>query len=178
MNRPPPIYKLLPNTTLFRSDLGEPIRAADLDKLVLDLVAAGMGAGVGAPDGVLMRTYTAHVSWAARPEHLRAAVESALGRLAEAGLATMHAGDAPASTALGEAAAAFGIEVSTAVFFARWLRERGAPDAGFGDVTPFEVLALCAFSADGAMFHLPLTAAEKRDHHFRSEERRVGEECR
>ena len=150
-------------------DLGEPIRAADLDKLVLDLVAAGMGAGVGAPDGVLMRTYTAHVSWAARPEHLRAAVESALGRLAEAGLATMHAGDAPASTALGEAAAAFGIEVSTAVFFARWLRERGAPDAGFGDVTPFEVLALCAFSADGAMFPLPLTAAEKRDHHFARE---------
>lgn len=150
-------------------DLGEPIRAADLDKLVLDLVAAGAGDGIGAPDGVLMRTYTAHVSWAARPEQLRAAVESALGRLAAAGLATLRTGEPPASTALGEAAAAFGVETATATIFARWISARVADDAAFGPITPFEVLALCAFSADGALFPLPLTAAEKRDHHFARE---------
>ena len=96
-------------------------------------------------------------------------IEEALARLVQAGLLSMQADDNPAPTALGEAAAAFGIEPATAQFFAQWITERLSESDAFPPPFPFEILALCAFSRDGEIFPMPLTGPEKREHHYAHE---------
>ena len=149
--------------------LEEPIRAADMEKLVLDLLACGMAGTRDDLVKILMRTYTAHVSWPAQAQQPARMIEDALGRLAQSGLVSVQGNDAPAPTALGEAAAAFGIEPVTAQFFAQWISVRLSEQDAFPPPSPFEILALCAFSRDGEMFPMPLTGPEKREHHYAHE---------
>ncbi len=149
--------------------LDEPIRAADMDKLVLDLLACGMAATHDDLVEILMRTYTAHVAWPAQAPEPARMIEAALARLSKAGLVHMQADNNPAPSALGEAAAAFGIEPATAQFFAQWIAARLTEHDAFPAPSAFEILVLCAFSRDGEMFPMPLTGPEKREHHYAHE---------
>ncbi len=155
--------------------LDPPIRPNDLDRQALDAIASRRAGDRDSLRELMLRTYTGTILWAAAPEQLNLQMDRALAHLAEAGLTARGDDGRIEATGLGEAAAAFGIQVATARDFATWCNARRAAEeepgwqGHFPPVSAFEVLAMCAFSRDGELFPLPLTSQEKDTRHYARE---------
>lgn len=134
--------------------LDAPIAEAHIDMLVLDLVHSKLGRDLEQVVEMLSATYSGMTRWSGEMHRLRMLVERAIERLMEAEL-ILKRRQKLESTGLGQAACSYGIQVSTAELFTRYVRE-----ANNRPPTDFELLALCAFSDDGALFPFPVWPGE------------------
>lgn len=135
-------------------ELDAPIRRQAFAQAVLDLVHTAKAKTPDELCDALLGTYTGMCDWAAAVPALRSSVESALDQLADMRLVRRGKGSY-LPTRLGRAAAAYGIEMETAALFAAFAA--ACPEA---DAVPFAILAVCAFSPDGAAFPLNATRGE------------------
>jgi helicase len=134
-----------------------PISPAQVPKVVLDLINSRIVSTAADVSKLLTRSYSGMIAWNSSPHRIAVAVDEALACLTDAELITWR-GASIQPTGLGQAACAFGIEMSTASFFAEFARE-----ASEAPPCDFELLSVCTFSADGLLFPMAVTRSELND---------------
>ena len=133
---------------------------AALDRVLLDLISTGRGKTVDALERALMETYAGVTYWAAKPAELSKIMDACLQRLKDAHLIQHQATLSQLSvTGLGQIAAAYGLQASTVALFAQHCTHHGGS-------SELEVLALCAFCADGALFPVAVSHREAVDQFY------------
>jgi replicative superfamily II helicase len=134
---------------------------ATAQAMMLDAVAAGIATTAETAGAFVQRTYAHMTAWSAAPQRFDEAMARAVETLAQARLIAVGPGGALRATGLGEAAAAYGLQPGTAALFREFCR---CPRAAA--CSPFEVIAVCAFSPDGHDFPLGLSQREAAAHIF------------
>jgi helicase len=131
-----------------------------LERLCLDLVHTGRAADVEMICAALMHTYSAATYWASKPAELRRAVTQCVERLQHARLLqASHPSRRIHVTGLGQVAAAYGLQAATVQLFADYATSTRA-------CTELELLALCAFCADGELFPVSVSQREAAEQVF------------
>ncbi|MBX7244815.1 MAG: DEAD/DEAH box helicase [Candidatus Sumerlaeaceae bacterium] len=144
--------------------LEPPSDGAAMESMILDMVHCGVRGTIDGVTELLLATYTGMTTWAADLPGFAREVERAVERLADAALIRRKTGGELLPTGLGQAAAAFGLQLETARDFADYAREKGRMP-----ISELEVLALCALSSDGCDFPLGVTPAEAAMQNFPAE---------
>lgn len=134
---------------------------ATAQAMILDAVATGIAATPAAAASFLRRTYAHFSAWCAEPQRFDETMARAVETLEKGHLVATDSRGALRATGLGETAAAYGLQPGTAALFHEFC---SCPRAAA--CTPFEVIAVCAFTPDGRDFPLGLTEREAAGHVF------------
>jgi len=140
----------------------EPAIASDtLQRLALNLLHTGRARTREELNAALQETYSAEILWNARPHELEREVARAVAQLETAALLQATPDGRLVPSGIGQIAATYGLAPATAILFADACREHRD-----SEVTPLEILALCAISPDGATFQHPPTHQEFVMQHY------------
>jgi helicase len=126
---------------------------AALGRLVLDAVQHLRAASTEDIGELLLASYAGATEWLADPPRFNAQMNAALEELRGLQLLRVRRGRFEL-TGAGEVVSSFGLEIETARLFLQYCAEIAAPPG------VVELLALCAFSADGADFPLAANPRE------------------
>ena len=144
--------------------LTPPLRGADLETLVTDLVASRACAKREELSAFVAATFSGALAWSHQAPPYAAQVDVALAEALEDQFLTCDERGRLAATGLGVVAATNGVLAPTATLLSQWVRQ--CADADFPDM---EALALAAFTPDGQAIPVWLSERERRMVNYRQE---------